>query len=186
MEYLLKPMIRTWMLWFRLCLLLGMTNIAVADQYPDEVHLFKAAYIFNFGKLVSWPQDTWQSKDMPFNLCTLGKDDVIDALKKLSGRKIKGHPVSIQSFNNNVPTGLCQILYIVNSSDQSRLKVLDNVSQPAVLTVSEIPDFIEKGGIIELYREENRTRFKINLANAHQLGLEISSRLLALATVVED
>jgi hypothetical protein len=173
------------MLWLRLCMLLGLTNIAVADQYTDEMHLFKAAYIYNFGKLVTWPQGTWQSQDSPFTLCTLGQDDVIDALKKLSGRKIKGHPVSIRSFNNNLPSGLCQMLYIVNSSAKSYLEALDNVSDPAVLTVSEIPGFIEKGGIIELYREDKRTRFKINLGNAHQLGLEISSRLLALATVVK-
>jgi hypothetical protein len=186
MEYQLKPMKRTWMLCFLLCLLLSIKNIAVADQYPDEVHLFKAAYIYNFGKLVSWPQETWQSQDSPFTLCTLGQDNVIGALKKLSGRKIKGHPVSIQSFKSNVPSGLCQLLYIAKSRVRHYQDTRDKASRQALLTVSEFPGFIDQGGIIELYREDNRTRFKINLGKARQRGLEISSRLLSLATVVED
>jgi hypothetical protein len=111
---------------------------------------------------------------------------VIDALKKLTGRKIQGHAVTIQSFKNNVPGGLCQMLYIAQSDSSSYVKSVDNMSQPALLTVSEIPGFIEKGGIIELFREDNRTRFKINLGKARQLGLEISSRLLSLAAVVKD
>lgn len=174
------------MLWFLLCLLSGMSNIAVADQYPDEVHLFKAAYIYNFGKLVSWPQQTWQAQDSPFTLCTLGQDEVINALNKLSGRKIQGHPVTIQSFNTKVPSGLCQMLYIASSSQDYLTATGNYNAQSPLLTVSEIPGFIEQGGIIELFRQDNRTRFKINLGKARQLGLEISSRLLSLASVVED
>ncbi len=174
------------MLWLLLCLLSGMKNIAVAEQYPAEVHLFKAAYIYNFGKLVSWPEGTWQSQESPFTLCTLGQDDVINALNKLGGRKIQGHRVTIQSFKNNFPTGHCQILYIAKSSAHNYPDKQDKASQQALLTVSEIPGFIDQGGIIELYREDNRTRFKINLGKARELGLEISSRLLTLATSVED
>jgi hypothetical protein len=174
------------MLWFLLCLMSGMKNTAVADQYSNESHLFKAAYIYNFGKLVSWPQGTWPSRETPFALCTLGQDDVINALNKLSGRKIQGHPVTIHSFKNNFPTGLCQILYISKNSPYHYPGTTDNPPASALLTVSEIPNFINKGGIIELYREDNRTRFKINLGKARQQGLEISSRLLSLASVVED
>jgi hypothetical protein len=186
MELLLKPIIKTWMLWFLLCLISGMKNIAVADHVLDEIQLFKAAYIYNFGKLVTWPQGTWQSQESPFTLCTLGQDSVIEAIKKLSGRTIQGHPVTIQSYKKNVPVGICQILYVAQNSSHNFSANDGLYTESALLTVSEISGFIDQGGIIELYRENNRTRFKINLTIAHERGLKISSRLLNLASEVED
>jgi hypothetical protein len=186
MEHLLKPVIKTWMLWFLLCLLSGINNTVVAEQVPNDIPLFKAAYIYNFGKLVSWPQGTWQSEQSPFTLCTLGQDSVIEAIKKLSGRKIQGHPVTIQSYKNNVPPDICQMLYIAGNSANIFYSNDDLYSASALLTVSEIAGFMGKGGIIELYRKDNRTHFKINLDSARKKGLNISSRLLNLASMVED
>ena len=46
--------------------------------------------------------------------------------------------------------------------------------------------FARNGGIIELFTEENRLKFIINVDNARRAGLRISSRLLQLAATVEQ
>jgi hypothetical protein len=53
-----------------------------------------------------------------------------------------------------------------------------------VLTIAEAPDFASRGGIIALVLQDSRVRFIVNVQAAAQAGLSISSRLLALATVV--
>ena len=53
-----------------------------------------------------------------------------------------------------------------------------------ILTVSEIPRFASTGGMIELFREQDRIRFIINVKMARAAGLEISPNLLRLAVVL--
>jgi hypothetical protein len=54
-----------------------------------------------------------------------------------------------------------------------------------LLTVSDISDFSKRGGMIELLLEGNKVRFAINLTSAREAGLEVSSKLLQLATRIE-
>ena len=54
------------------------------------------------------------------------------------------------------------------------------------LTVSDAHDFAHHGGIIELFFQDNRLRFIINLDNARLAGLKMSSSLLELASKVEQ
>jgi hypothetical protein len=53
-----------------------------------------------------------------------------------------------------------------------------------VLTVGESSNFLIDGGMIRFHLEEGKVRFDINLAAAESSHLEISSRLLLLATSV--
>lgn len=53
------------------------------------------------------------------------------------------------------------------------------------LTIIEISAFSKSGGMIELYRVEGRINFKINLQITRQAGLDLSSRLLKLAIIVD-
>lgn len=169
-----------------ICLLSGMLPSAVADQYSDEAPLFKAAYIYNFARLTAWPLETWESQDMPFQLCTLGRDEVVDALASLQGKKIRGRSIEVRELKSAPLLQQCQLLYIVNSKSQQPPQIIEIPDSQALLTVSEIPGFTTMGGIIELHREDKSTRFKINLGEARKRRLEISSRLLSLAIEVQD
>jgi hypothetical protein len=70
---------------------------------------------------------------------------------------------------------------------------LDSALPPAVralsdqtdaLTVSNAKNFARSGGMIELFTENNRLRFIINLENAKRAGLRINPSLLQLAASV--
>ncbi len=54
----------------------------------------------------------------------------------------------------------------------------------SVLTIAETPDFTRRGGIIALALENRKVRFMVNNDAATQASLNISSRLLTLASVV--
>ena len=60
------------------------------------------------------------------------------------------------------------------------------VSEASVLTVGDMGEFAEEGGMISLKMEGTRVRFDINLAAANRARLKISSKLLQLASVVRE
>ena len=55
-----------------------------------------------------------------------------------------------------------------------------------MFSVSDREKFAESGGVAQLILENNRMRFAINLAAAQRARLQISSKLLSLATIVKD
>jgi hypothetical protein len=55
-----------------------------------------------------------------------------------------------------------------------------------VLTVSDGKGFSRSGGVIELYIQNGRRRFTINLDALDRAGVRLSSRLLHLATTIRD
>ena len=78
----------------------------------------------------------------------------------------------------------CRVLYI-SSSEDSRLKeILAALDKSGVLTVSDIPQFSQRGGMIEFTLQGNNVRFEVNLAIAENTGLTLSSELLKVAVTV--
>jgi hypothetical protein len=50
--------------------------------------------------------------------------------------------------------------------------------------VGESENFVQQGGMIGFFLEDNKVRFEINLDAAERARLKISARLLALAKTV--
>jgi hypothetical protein len=50
-----------------------------------------------------------------------------------------------------------------------------------VLTIGETPAFLRQGGIVRIYRDDNRLRLQISMKSAEGSRLQISSRLLSLS-----
>ncbi len=97
------------------------------------------------------------------------------------GESVKGKKVAVKTISRAQDGASCQILFI-SSSEEVRLKeilaVLDNTS---VLTVSDMPYFTRRGGMIQFVTEANRIRFEVNLTSAERTGLILSSQLLKVA-----
>jgi len=157
---------------------------AVAQDRTDEVHLLKAAFIFNFARFTRWPE-TREGEDAPLILCTAGDDGLVGELGRLGGRTVRGRRVSILPLENVPVPKSCHVLYVAVSKQEGYVDILESVRHAPVLTVSEIPRFERRGGIIELFHEQERIRFIINQGAARRAGLKLNSRLLNLAIVVD-
>jgi hypothetical protein len=55
-----------------------------------------------------------------------------------------------------------------------------------VLTISDLDDFTPLGGIAHVFVENGRMRFELNLDRAKLSRLQLSSKLLTLASRVHD
>ena len=156
---------------------------AHAQTHPTEFQV-KAAYVFNFGKFIKWPTDA-SSATSPFEICVMGKDSfasVLDAT--VSGESIDRRNIIVKRMSNLQESAACNILFI-GSSEESRLKtILAATQHVSILTVSDIPHFAERGGVIGFVSQEEKIRFEVNLPAAEQSHLALSSELLKVASRV--
>jgi len=161
------------------------TASGAADQASE--YAVKAAFLYNFAKFVTWPTEASDSHTGSFCIAVVGDDPVGDALKDLvQGKNLNGRTIRVESFADPRSVGPCHILFFPGRAAYSGKDALRSLSAPGVLTVGEAVDFTRAGGVIRLYTEEKKMRFEININAARRAGLHISSKMLALARVVED
>jgi hypothetical protein len=154
-----------------------------AQSTPTEYQV-KAAYLYNFGKFVEWPAKVTAS-DSSFNICVLGQDPFGSTFSRsIAGESIKGKNVLLKRIPRAQEASGCHILFI-SSSEEARLKeILAALDKTSVLTVSDMPEFTRRGGMIQFVTEANRVRFEVNLTSAERTGLTLSSQLLKVAMTV--
>lgn len=163
--------------------LLNARGPAAPENKPTQYEV-EAAYLFDFGKFVAWPAAA-QSSAAPFVICVLGDDPFGPILDRtVAGETLRGRPVQDKRITRAQDATGCSILYI-SSSESGRLsKILPAIQEAPVLTVSDIPDFVQQGGMIQFVLREGRVRFEVNLAPSQKNGLALSSELLKVAVQV--
>jgi len=77
--------------------------------------------------------------------------------------------------------GQCNLLFLAGGSESLPT---ENATNMNVLTVSDMPDFAYNGGMVELTRTQNRVALTVNTGATAAASIQLSSRLLALATVI--
>jgi len=156
---------------------------AAAQTHATELQV-KAAYLYNFGKFVRWPAETNPGAS-PFEICVLGKDPFQSILEAtVTGESIDGKSIAVKRLAGVQEASACNILFI-SSSEELRLKsILAATQQLSILTVSDIPHFAERGGVIGFLWREERIRFEVNLGAAELSHLALSSELLKVASHV--
>ena len=165
------------------CIFAALWSVCAWAQ-PVTEYQIKAAYLFNFGQFVEWPQSTAPA-DAPFVICVLGKDPFGETLDDVvRGESLGRRPLVVQRFRSARETSDCQILFI-SRSEQDRLdEALLELRGRHVLTVTDIEGAEKRGAMIVLFNESNRVRMRINLSAARASSLVISSKLLRPAEVV--
>lgn len=171
--------------WCCLCVLLLALPSAMADHPVADDSLLKTAFIYNFAKFTRWPLDSWDDSKTPLNICTVGSDNLVNKLNRLSEETIRGRLITISLFAPGVGAKACHMLYVALSEQRHFTRFIQQTRDGPVLTVSQIDRFAESGGIIQLYGGKQGIRFKINREVAHSRGLNLSARLLDLAELVE-
>lgn len=165
-------------------LLLGAEEIVSQVAKPSAYDV-EAAYLFNFGKFVRWPQKT--AFNDTFVICVLGQDPFGPILDKtISGETIDGKAVVDKRISTPMDATGCSILYISTSEAKALNRILAVTKASPALTVSDIPDFVDRGGMIQFVVRDGRVRFQVNLQATEQDGLALSSELLKVAIRVKD
>lgn len=179
---------RSHQVWLTLAVLawaLASAATARAQELRPTDFQVKAAYLYNFGRFVEWPANPSSAQDGLFTVCVLGQDPfgpTLDAT--FAGEKIAGRNVVAKRISTARESDRCQILFLSTTEDGRLAKIIEAVDRKAVLTVSDMPQFTERGGMIQFVLEGKRVRFEVNLTATQHAGLTPSSELLKVATAV--
>lgn len=166
-------------------LFLGATSMAAGPTALPTEYRVKAACLYNFAKFIQWPTGS-QPDEGSFVITVLGRDPFGNALDDtLRGKTIDNRKILLRRVSRAQDLGPSQILFISDSERERLPAILKQVETTAVLTVAEMSEFAERGGVIRLRMDQDRVRLEINVAAAERSGLRISSQLLKVAEIVD-
>jgi YfiR/HmsC-like len=154
-------------------------------SHPVTQSDLEAVYLYNFGKFVSWPQED-SSSSIPFTICTLGNEDFDGALDNLtSNDSMQGRKIVIRRLTSIAGADGCHILFLGESEEVRLARDLSAIHLKPILTVSTLPSFLDRGGMIQFISQNKRVRFAVNLSSTAQAHLAVSSELLKVAVAVQ-
>lgn len=172
---------------WRLLLTLGVATLTApaSSVEPFAEAEVKAAFMYNFVHFVRWP-DVARKPGDPFRFCVL--DDTLAPLlsKAVQGENVDNHSLTVTRQIELRNLAECQILYVGDAVWPVHPELLRRATALRILTVSDIPSFTEKGGMIALIRKRGRIHPVINMDAIARADLRVSAKLLNLATVVGD
>ena len=164
--------------------LIGMSFPAQSPAQPSGPSQFdvEAVYLYNFAKFVRWPAG---SPGQTLDICVAGQKVYLDSLNKVvTGERIDERALSVRAIQRPEDEAGCGILFI-DASAKARLdSLLAAASGKPILTVSDVPDFLDRGGIIQFLLIEHRVRFSVDLRPTAGNGIALSSELLKVAVKV--
>ena len=106
--------------------------------------------------------------------------------KILEGKKVNGRGFVVRRLKSINDVKECHILFVSSSEMAHPGEAIHLAKGTPILTIGEIPGFARHGGIINLTLEDNKVRFEVNVDAAKEADLNISSRLLALAKIIQQ
>jgi hypothetical protein len=162
----------------------------VADVTAQEIESsedkIKAAYLVNFPKYVNWPAEAFAGPDSPIVFAVLADIPLTEEIRKLvAGRTVNGRSIVLEQLRSGEKPGVCHMLFVSAEAQRRSPNLVTTLMGSCILTVGESADFLDRGGIINLAVRNRALLMEVNLASAGDARIEISSKLLALASVVK-
>jgi hypothetical protein len=171
---------------------------AKAETTASREYQVKAAFLYNFIMFVEWPAEKMADINDPIIVGIIGSDPFGDAFDPVKDKKVKGKNVVIKRFKGieELKTGgsdkskphpqieairECHVLFICSSEKTHLKEIISLIENDNVLTVSDVENFLDAGGIINFVMEEKKVQFEISVVSCEKANLKISSKLLRLA-----
>lgn len=162
----------------------GMIRAAMAGdevEAPREYQV-KAAFIYNFTKFITWPENRPGASPKIFVVGILGKSPFEGELEKISrGRSVAGKTLIVRYLDTIADATSLDLLFVKAGEEAKLGNDLGSLHDACVLTVGETPRFAELGGIITFSKSADKIRFEINRNSGLRARLKISPQLLKLA-----
>lgn len=159
-------------------LVLGtLPGIAVADgagAVPE--YAMKAAYLYNFALLTSWPNPSSDS----LTLCVYGQDDFGSSLETLQGKVVDRQQLRVLHINRAEDAKQCQVVFIGDVEPKRTARLMAAIERSPVLTITD-DKRLQSNAMIFLSTENQRLVFEVNAETSKRANLAFSSKLLRLA-----
>jgi len=160
-------------------------GVARADQTgadPTPEYALKAAVLYNFALFTEWPSSLGHNVVM----CVLGAEAFGPELDTLNGEPVATRVLVVRRISRMDPLVDCNLVFIASKAQVALPSVLGSLAGRPVLTVAESQGAAAAGASINLGLDGARLTFEINLKAVRAAGLQLSSKLLRLASEVYE
>ena len=166
----------------------GLCIARIGAAATGAEYQIKAAFIYKFATYVRWPATAGADVNTPFVIGVLGKDPFGPALSEVvRGQSVQGRVILIRNIGRVEEALRCDLVFVSSSERNNLQRIFAALRGVPVLTVSDLDQFAEQGGMIGLFTtEDNHIRFSINKSAIERPGLRASSQLLQLARIVGE
>lgn len=147
-----------------------------APEYP-----VKAAYLHHFVQYVTWPAESFPSRDSPLVIGILGKDPFGKAIDKVfedrraMGRRIEVRRVTLEE------AARCHVVFMAREDRASLAGWLGDLRGKPILSVTESPKALSAGAAINFVMEGNTLRYEVNLDAVKESRLDVAAPMLLSA-----
>lgn len=163
--------------------LAGALSFALAAPGQDmPEYRLKAAFLYNFALFTEWPAEVGTA----LNVCIVGKDPFGKEADGLQGKAVGDRRITVQRKGGGESLNGCQVVFIAASAMDDLPRVLEKLRGNPVLTVADSPGAARQGVALNMTVEQNKIAFEANLKAARAARLVLSSKLLRLATEVQQ
>lgn len=140
----------------------------------------KAAFVLNLARYTEWPPQEL-SGSQEIRVCTVGSDPFRQAFDALNGKQAKGKAIVVKHLAQPEGAQDCQVLFVGESMRRQVPRVLRAVQGAPILTIAEVEEFPEAGGMVNLLVEKNKTVLEVNHGALKRAGLQVSAQVLKVA-----
>lgn len=170
-----------------LLLLLPMLLCSVQVQREpekDTTAILQASYIYNIAKLVDWRDEKLQAGNFVIGIIG-GPNLYQELIKKYSTKSIGKQPIEVRKLPHSSDVEPCHILFVGQKEIALLPEIYKKLAGRATLIVTEYPDALEDGSVVNFVRVDNTLKYELSLINARKHKLEIGLTLSQLAHRVD-
>jgi hypothetical protein len=160
--------------------LLSFATVARSQELPE--YRLKAAFVYNFIAYTEWPAATGSA----LNLCIYGADPFGTDIDGLQGKVAAGRQIAVHRKAAGEPLKDCQVVFVAPSAIEGLPRVLESLKRRPLLTVADSSGAMRRGVMLNMNMVQGKVTFEANLQAARDAGLDLSSKLLRLATEVQQ
>jgi len=171
-----------------LCLVIT-SSLAYSDGLVSATDLGKktmSKFMINLAKFVTWPETSFGGEGAPYKYCILGSDDIGPVLDEaMAGKNAKNRPFDLRRLMlSDVELAKnCHVVFIGATSSDEISSIIDSLVGLPVLTVGEVENFAQSGGMVGFFGKGRKVALAINQKRLEDAGLTASSKLYRASTM---
>lgn len=151
----------------------------------DTRAMIEASYIYNIAKLVQWRDEGMRRG--PFIIGVIGSTNLYQELvNKYAMRSIGKQPIEVRKLPEMAEVDACHILFIPAANRNLLAPILKQPNARATLIITDFPDALANGAVVNFIPARNTLKYEINLANAEKHRIEVGLTLRQLADRVVE
>lgn len=163
-----------------------MPRIAAQTLEPVTEESVKAAYLYRFAEYVRWPAGMFENSAGLLTIGVVGDARLAEELRAVTrDRSVAGRPIAVREPTVGRQLEDVHILFVAAESMDDFRRLREAARSQAILIVTESPDALKLGSVINFKTVDRRVRFEVSLSAAEQCNVKLSSQLLAVAERVE-